>query len=218
MIKSIYQCFLLVIGIFLIIGFPTFFSGCGTNIPNTCFAFTETTGTVYGHKITSGQCKECVKKDSDRKCVKYNYYTCYDGYVKISFQSKHQNQTCLYEPYTDQKYFSDVKAKLEYYYPENYSNTLYVNKINDDICTFNSDRLKALTYVGIVFLSFGLIGIIGMVGYFLFDNIAKPIYHSVNTVITNTHTHTHTHTHSENNQEENKETKVDRELELSTVI
>ncbi len=214
MIKPIYQCFLLAIGIFLIIGFPTFFSGCGTNIPNTCFAFTETTGTVYGHKITSGQCKECVKKDSDRKCVKYNYYTCYDGYVKISFQSKHQNQTCLYEPYTDQKYFSDVKAKLEYYYPENYSNTLYVNKINDDTCTFNSDGLKALTYVGIVFLSLGLIGIIGMVGYFLFDNIAKPIYHSVNA-----NTHTNTHTSTEYNQEENKEeTKVNRELELSTVI
>jgi hypothetical protein len=212
MIKPIYQYFLLAIGIFLIIGFPTFFSGCGTNIPNTCFAFTETTGTVYGHKITTDQCKECVQKDSDKKCTKYKNYDCYDGYVKIFFQSDNKNQTCLYEPYSDQKSFSDVKEKLEYYYPENYSNTLYVNKINDETCTFNSDGLKALTYVGIVFLSFGLIGIIGMVGYFLFDNIAKPIYHSVNA-------NANTHTPTENNQEENKEeTKVNRELELSTVI
>jgi hypothetical protein len=51
MIKPIYQYFLLAIGIFFLIGFPTFFSGCGTNIPNTCFAFTETTGTVYEYKM-----------------------------------------------------------------------------------------------------------------------------------------------------------------------
>lgn len=188
MIKPIYQYILLAIGAFLIIGLPTFFSGCGTNIPNTCFAFTETTGTVYGHKITSSQCRECVQKDSDKKCTKYNYYTCYDGYVKISYLSKNHNKTCLYEPYTNQKYFTDVKTKLEYYYPKEYTNTLYVNKVDTDSCTFNSGGLKALTYVGIVFLSFGLVGIIGLIGYLLFDNIAKPIYATVSTVITTSNT------------------------------
>ena len=200
MIKPTYQYFLLAIGIFLLIGFPTFFSGCGTNIPNTCFAFTETTGTVYGYKITTDQCKECVEKDSDKKCTKYNHYTCYDGYVRISFQSfqsDNKNQTCLYESYSDQKSFSDVKAKLEYYYPEDNSNTLYVNKIDDSKCTFNSNRLKALTYVGIVFLSFGLGGIIGLIGYLLFDNIAKPFYAAIIPTISNIDSNTNT------NQENN---------------
>ena len=186
MIKPVYKYFLLAIGIFLLIGFPTFFSGCGTTIPNTCFAFTETTGTVCGHKITTAKCKECVQKDSDKKCTKYNRYDCYDGYVQISFQLDNKNQTCLYEPYSDQKSFSDVKEKLEYYYPVDYTNTLYVNKIDDSKCTFNSNGLKGLTYVGIVFLCFGLGAIIGLIGYLLFDNVAKPFYAAIIPVISNT--------------------------------
>ncbi len=182
-IKLTHYYFLLAIGICLVIGLPTFFSGCGTNIPNTCFSFIETTGTVYGHKITSGMCKACVKKDENKKCTKYNYYTCYDGYVKIDYYYHNSNKTCLYEPYQDEKYFSDVKDKLDYYYPVNYKNTLYVNKIDNNSCTFNQDGLKALTYVGIVFLTFSLVGIVGLVGLLLFENAAKPIYNIVNNVI-----------------------------------
>jgi len=201
MIKPIYQYFLLAIGIFLLIGFPTFFSGCGTTIPNTCFAFTETTGTVCGHKIVSNKCKECVQKDSEKKCTKYNYYDCYDGYVQISYLSDNKNQTCLYEPYSDQKSFSDVKAKLEYYYPVDYSNTLYVNKIDDSKCTFNSNGLKGLTYVGIVFLCFGLGGIIGLIGYLLFDNIAKPLYSTIVPANSNTGTNQEINSNNDKNIE-----------------
>lgn len=137
--------------VFFIIGLSTFLSGCGTKIPNTCFTYYETEGTIYGSQITNHMCSECAKKDSKKKCVQYNYYTCYDGYVKIRYSSA--NKTCLYDAYNDEKYFTDLQNKLAYYYPVGQTDTLFVSKTDNSECSLDDDGLQGLTYTGITFLS-----------------------------------------------------------------
>lgn len=139
----------------LVIGLPTFFTGCGTNIPGTCFTYYQTFGTIYGSKITSSTCSECVKKDSKKKCVQTNYYTCYTGYVKIYYNWHGANKTCMYDAYDDEKSFTDVQNKLTYYYPEGSKDKLFVSKTDFEDCSMNDDGLQGLTYVGIIFLSMG---------------------------------------------------------------
>jgi hypothetical protein len=155
--------FALVFFVFLVIGLPTFFSGCGTKIPNTCFAYYDIKGTVYGSKITNHMCSECIKKEN-KKCVQYNYYTCYNGYVKISYNLKGKNETCVYDAYKDEKSFTDTQNKLSYYYPKGLTDTLFVKKIEHEDCSMNDVGLQGLTYVGITFLSLaGLVAIIGVI-------------------------------------------------------
>lgn len=149
----------------LIIGLPTFLTGCGTNIPNTCFAYYETNGWIHNFKITNHMCSECVKKEN-KKCVQYNYYTCYNGYVKVNYNLKENNQTCTYDAYTDEKSFTDVQNKLAYYYPIGSKKTLFITKVNMEDCTLNVHGLQGLTYVGIVFMS--LAGIIFIIGFTMY--------------------------------------------------
>jgi len=160
----------------LIIGLPTFFSGCGTSIPNTCFAYYETTGTIFNYKITDHICSECTQKDKNKKCTNRVYFQCFDGYVKIHFAN---NKTCLYEAYSDQKSFSDVQNLLSYNYPVGESDKLFVNKLDYSECSLNDNGLKALTYVGLTFLSFaGFLLIVGC-GFYINNNFLNRSSFSV---------------------------------------
>lgn len=156
----------------LIIGLPTFFTGCGTNIPNTCFAYDQTVGTVYNYKITSQVCSECVKRDNKKKCTQTSYYTCYDGYVKIHFAN---NQTCLYEAYNDQKSFTDTQNKLSYYYPKGMTDHLFLYKADHSQCTLNDDGLQGLTYTGITFLSLGGVCLVASFSIHLSSKLARRV-------------------------------------------
>jgi hypothetical protein len=154
----------------LIIGLPTFFTGCGTNIPNTCFTYYQTFGTVYGSKITSSTCSECVKRDNNKKCTQTNYYTCYDGYVKIFYNWHGANKTCLYDAYYEEKSFTDVQNKLAYYYPKGTKDKLFVSKTDFEDCSMDDDGLQGLTYVGIIFLSLSGVFLIIFSYFYFLDN------------------------------------------------
>lgn len=156
----------------LIIGLPTFFSGCGTKIPNTCFAYYETKGTVFGYKITDHICSECTQKDNNKKCTNRIYYQCYNGYAKIHFAN---NRSCLFEAYDDEKYFTDVQNKLSSYYPVGTTDRLFVNKLDYKECSMNDKGLQGLTYVGITFLSLsGFCLLIGSAFYF-FSRLSRRV-------------------------------------------
>ncbi len=155
-----------VCAIFSCIGLPLFFSGCGTDIPNTCFSYIEEHGQVYNYLIEQDLCKKCTQHDTKNKCTNYNYYNCYDGYLKISYERNHQNNTCYYKVYenSDDKFILD--NKLNYYYPIGYESKLFINKVQHSSCSFNAFGLQALTYTGLTFtiVSTGLF----ICGLFLF--------------------------------------------------
>ncbi len=139
-----------------VIGVPIFFSGCGTNIPNTCFSYIVTKGQVYNYLINSEICKRCTNKNSDNKCTNYNYYTCYNGIIKISYEFDSHNKTCNNQIYTHKENYLQVEQDLKWYYPIGYKSKLFVNKINHNSCSFNKIGLQALTYIGLTFCSVSL--------------------------------------------------------------
>lgn len=143
---QVYSIFLAFV--FACIGLPLFFTGCGTNIPNTCFAYIQTTGTIYNHYVQSDLCKKCTKKDKNNKCTNYNYYSCYDGYVKISYVDNGHNNTCTYKPYEDYDNYLYVENQLDRHYPIGKDSELFINKLDHSSCSLNSLGLKAQTYSG----------------------------------------------------------------------
>ena len=166
--KTSYQ--ILTLGfIFGIIGLPLFFTGCLTTINNACYAYITSSGYAYNYDIISKQCKQ-----------KDKYVTCYDVYIKLSYSSN--NITCLANPFSNEKSYSEAYSKTHYDYPLNKYYDIFVQKFDETKCYLqNGYSLQLSSIFGITLTCIG--GLILVIGVFYyvkdFCSDYKKIIHPV---------------------------------------
>lgn len=77
-----------------IIGVILLFFGCNPDADYQCVAYHIVDATVFGYKFVSTTCSTCVSQDADNNCTDYEYYDCYDSYLRMVYGG---NNTCLYQ-------------------------------------------------------------------------------------------------------------------------
>jgi hypothetical protein len=82
-----------VFGISFILGMLLLFLGCNPYLENQCVTYHVINTTVYGYKFVSKTCSSCESEDVNGNCNSYNYYPCYDSYLRLNY---HGNNTCTY--------------------------------------------------------------------------------------------------------------------------
>lgn len=145
-------CYVIVI-VFLIVGFSTFFTGC-SKLEGTCFNYVYMKMNVIDYKITNSTCKSCIDRGTNNQCEKYSNYECYFGYVTVINSN---NFTCNVEVISKSKTLITVE-KLESEYEINEEIEILKKKGSTSCIEYTFDD-EANTYIGIVFfiLSFLLI-------------------------------------------------------------
>lgn len=73
--------FLGAIVVCLIIGFPTFFTGCNLEVSSFCVNYHLYDGMIYQSKIYKRTCSRCVAHNKKGGCSATQVYTCWDAWV-----------------------------------------------------------------------------------------------------------------------------------------
>jgi hypothetical protein len=186
---------IVLIVIFLIIGFPMFFSGCVDGLQKNCGAFDRKIGIIINQTITNSTCKYCTSytrkcdynsaKCNERICESYNYYTCYDSYIVVSYDNN-ENKTCIINIYKDNTNYQDKIYIIGSTY------NLYISKINGECVPISS--VEGIAIAGFMFLMFAalittftllyliiinynnIIATIILLYLMILNNVAKNIY------------------------------------------
>jgi hypothetical protein len=139
----------------IIIGLPTFFTGCNLAVTNYCPSYDIFSGYVYQTKITKKECK------ISRKTV-----DCWDVYAYASntLNYNQSTSTCRYTIDDSVTHESEAQEDAQKYYVGKY--VKWYKSIGTNVCS-DSNYVTTLWYVGVVFFSLGscaaLIGLIGFV-------------------------------------------------------
>ena len=165
--KNILLFSLVLIGIGIIIGLPTFLSGCNLSAIKYCaFSYNKFNGYVYETEIKEDKCGR-----SGNEC--WNIY---------SYASNTQNYNisttqCIYtvEEGVKDKSSANNYAK-EYYVGKPVS---WYKKTHSDSC-FDKSTLTQLWYVGIIFFSFAGSGLLLCIGIHFVEHITKTFRENYN--------------------------------------
>ena len=133
----------------LIIGVPTFFSGCNPNISNFCPSYDLFQGQVIYTKIYDVSCGSKSKKED-----------CYDSYVYASntYEPNDITYDCRY-PVLSKVSKSDAEDSLKKY--TNGTKVSWYRRNQTKLC-YSNDYILMLWYVGIIFLGFSIFGFTSM--------------------------------------------------------
>jgi len=159
------ELFLLTIGIIsLIIGLPTFLLGCNPTISDKCIGYNIFNGNVYKTAVYEKTCSKCAKKDNKENCERYDYYSCWDGYVYAHYVDNNNQTTSSCKLQTIESSNSEYSAEKSVEQYKIGENVNWYKRKGSSECESGSTVLT-LWYVGIVFLSLtGLVIFIGLVG------------------------------------------------------
>lgn len=109
--------------IFFIIGICCILLGCNTDLKGQCISYNVVFGTVYKHEVDQHTCQLCVSRDVNGDCDIYNYYPCYNSYLKYHYN----NQSCTLEVHSDDRSEQSAYNYLDNF-PIGYSRYLLKNK------------------------------------------------------------------------------------------
>lgn len=132
----------------IIIGLPTFLSGCDPN-GSKCISKNSFKGKIYDSTIIPQSCSKCTTHDSNNHCTHTIYYTCYDSFV---YARKDDSQdTCFMQTGNDVTYSTAYNANLNY--PDGKSVKWFKNKGSNECVT--TGNAYALWITGVFFLALG---------------------------------------------------------------
>lgn len=142
--------------IFLIVGLPTFFTGCNSNLTDFCPGYKIFDGYVYRTEITQQTCETCIKKTRNG-CEESRTYSCYSSFV---YASEHNS----FDNFNSSK-VSGLKCKIRLVKNKEKSTAIHslekyklgdsmhrYKRKNSSIC-FTEEKLIIGWYVGLIFLS-----------------------------------------------------------------
>lgn len=166
-------CLFVCMMICLIIGLPTYFTGCEKTIQPTCSNYWIKTTTVKSHGAKAHSCTRCIHssktcttnsngdKHCTTKCDVYEYYQCYDGYDIESYQKGNKNYTCKFTASRNDRSYDTAISNAQNEYPLGNHYDRYVNK-QTDVC-YTSSTIVGLAITGFTFLLLSAILLLAMI-------------------------------------------------------
>uniref|UniRef100_A0A6C0AE30 Uncharacterized protein n=1 Tax=viral metagenome TaxID=1070528 RepID=A0A6C0AE30_9ZZZZ len=167
-------CFMICI----IIGLPTYFTGCEKTIQPNCSLYWIKTTKVESYGVDTNQCKRCIhskttcttdkdgKEHCETKCDIYQYYNCYDSYDIESYDDKY---TCkFYASYNNLDYNTALNNAINNF-PLGHHYDRYVNK-QTRTC-YNANNIIALAITGFTFLLLAAIFLLFIIYFFISNYI-----------------------------------------------
>lgn len=148
-----------------VVGICCILLGCNTNLKGQCIRYNVVYGTSYDYFVDAHTCKTCTGYDKNGNCKSYNYYTCYDSYVKFHYDG---NSTCNLQVDSD-----DISSYSAQETAENYGigkSTHLLKEKHSNECINTTDGLN-IWISGVSFLSFCALIIIL---YIIFEFYIQP--------------------------------------------